>query len=294
MEMNTLPVNGYYHICSDGNYSSALFRNTDDFKAAMNRIAVCTLRSRIVILAFVLMDNHFHFVVHCESEEICLKFINEFKRLTGKYNHDVYGEYSTLKRLPVKVIPVQDADYLKNLIGYVIKNPTKARMDMFYDYPWGTGGLYFRREANPGREESVRVSDLCDDAVRKTCRTRFKLPPEWRIDNGIILPENYVDTESVLKLFKTTRAFLTFVSANKDGEIDRDMGEWSEINMTDSELRAERILLSRKMFGTANLGKISAPERLRLARDLRRTFLCSKKQLARIVHLPYQELENKL
>lgn len=289
-----MPITGYYHICSDGNYASVLFRNTGDFKAAMNRVAVCALLNRISILAFVLMDNHFHFVVRGDREEACLAFVNRFKCLTGKYNSDVYNETATMRRLPIKVIPVGASNYLKNLIGYVIKNPTMARLEMFYDYPWGTGGCYFRRMPEPAQALYARVRDLTDDAVRKLCRTRVKLPLDWIIEDGIILPENYVDVDAVLNLFRTTRAFMTFLSANKDREIEGDMGEWNEINMSDAELRVERILLCREMFGTASIKKLSAPDRLRLARQLRRKYVCSKKQLARIVQLPYAAVENNL
>ena len=136
----------YYHICSDGNYASVLFYDTVDYKAAMNRIAVLSLRMEITILAFVLMDNHFHFVVACDSDEKCVQFITEFKRLTGKFISDIHHEPASLRGLPVQVIPLKDEDTLRTVIAYVVKNPTKARISMFYNYPWGTGGLYF----NPG------------------------------------------------------------------------------------------------------------------------------------------------
>ena len=294
MEISALPIEGYYHICSDGNYSAILFRNEPDFKAAMNRIAVCTLRFDIAILAFVLMDNHFHFVVHCTSDDTCRAYVNEFKRLTGKYNYDTYGESATLSRLPVKVIPVNDADYLRTLIGYVVKNPTKARIGMFYDYPWGTGGLYFRKTMVSSIYPSMRLGSLHDCDVRRICKSRVKLPPGWIIADGIILPENYVDIDAVENLFKSTRSYMYFLSMNKDTDIERDMGDWAEVCMNDSELRAERILLCRDLFGTTSLRKVPAPDRLKLARRLRRKFGCSKKQLARIVQLPLSTIERFL
>ena len=148
------PIQGYYHICSDGNRVDILFKNEKDFIAAMNRVATITLRMKVIILAFVLMDNHFHFVIKTDSEEDAIRFANEFKRLTGKYNADMYGDALSLSRLPVKVIPVPDEDYLKTLVVYVIKNPTKARIEMFYTYPWGTGGLYFRSRHQEKKQKS--------------------------------------------------------------------------------------------------------------------------------------------
>ena len=299
--MTTTPAKGYYHICSDGNCADVLFKNEDDFKAAMNRVAVCALRFNVLILAFVLMDNHFHFVI-LATEDNCIRFINEFKRLTGKYVADTYGEVSSLLRLPVKVIPVADDEYLKTLIAYVIKNPTKARLDMFYNYPWGSGCLLFRRslrekdQAENGSEgrNVRRLWDLGVKEVRAICRTRASLPRGWLIKDGMILPENYVAVDEVERLFRTTRAYMHFLSRNADAEMEKPLEEWNVINLSDTELRAERKRLSRQHFGGKSLQEMSVPERLKMARLLRNKYLCSRKQLARIVQLSYEAICHNL
>lgn len=289
----------FYHICSDGNFSSVLFRNTTDFKAAMNRIAVCAYKTPgIKILAFVLMDNHVHFVVSCTSESACRKFIAEFFRLTGKYNWDYYRQKATVRGIPVKVIRETDEDSLKTVIAYVLKNPTKARLGMFFNYPWGTGALYFggskEYEQSLVRLGDVSVEEAGPYAVRRQCRTLFRLPADWILRDGVILPDNYVDVQAVEKLYGTSRSYMYFLSLNKDDEIERDMGEWSELRMSDSELRTERDRIIQEMFGKNAVITLTAPERLKLAVALRRRFVCSKKQLSRIVHLPYEELAKKM
>lgn len=289
----------YYHICSDGNYSSVLFRNTTDFKAAMNRIAVCAYKiPGIRILAFVLMDNHVHFVVSCASESACRKFIGEFFRLTGKYNWDYYQLKATMRGIPVKIIRETDEDALRTVIAYVLKNPTKARLGMFFNYPWGTGNLFFhggrKYEQNLVKLGDLSVEEAGPYAVRRQCRTLFRLPADWILREGVILPENYVDVQAVEKLFGTPRSYMFFLSLNKDDEIERDMGEWSELRMNDSELRVERDRIVQEIFGKNAVRTLTVPERLRLAVALRRKFVCSKKQLSRIVHLPYEELIKKL
>ena len=285
------PIQGYYHICSDGNRVDILFKNEKDFIAAMNRVATITLRMKVIILAFVLMDNHFHFVIKADSEEDAIRFANEFKRLTGKYNADMYGDALSLSRLPVKVIPVPDEDYLKTLVVYVIKNPTKARIEMFYTYPWGTGGLYFRG----GRQEKTIPKDRPGVRfLKKTCRTHLILPTDWRVSDGMITPESYVAVDLVEHLFKTPRSYMYYLSLNKDDDMEKELGEWNEINLSDSELRAERVLMTREHFGTRSLRDLSAPDRLKLARMMRKRFLCPKKQLARIVQLPYETVRQML
>lgn len=55
------------------------FRDTGDFIAGMNYIAVMAANSNIKILAFVLMSNHLHIVVACDSPEVAFKFTMGFK-----------------------------------------------------------------------------------------------------------------------------------------------------------------------------------------------------------------------
>ena len=269
----------------------------------MNRVAVCVLRQKVIILAFVLMDNHFHFIVHSSCEDDAIAFANMFKRLTGKYNSDVYQEKASLARLPVKVIPVPDEDYLKTLIGYVVKNPTKARMDMFYNYPWGTGNLYFRPKntaqysRNNAKEPECATNTVADvgcNSLRALCRTRVSLPGGWLIKDGIILPENYVAVAEVENLLKTTRSYMYFLSMNKDDEIEADFGEWNELRLNDGELRMARSDISLELFGTENIRDLSAPQRMAVAKVLRRKYLCSKKQLARIIMLPYDDVARSM
>ena len=291
MEITKLPVRGFYHICSDGNYSFNLFRNQKDFKSAMNRIAVVAHKYSITILAFVLMDNHFHFVVQSDSAAECISFVNEFKRLTGKYIADYYHEHSAVSQLPVQVIPVPDQDYLKTLICYVIKNPTVARTGMFYSYPWSSGNLYF---AQPNRREARRLGEMSENAIRQMCGTHAQLPADWLITNGIILPENYIPVSAVEQLFKTPRSFMYFLALNKDDEIERDFGEWSRIRLADAELRTERNAMSMAMFGTDRIRDLSGPDRIKLGKRLWRKFLCPKKQIARIVMLPISTIEQNL
>lgn len=252
----------------------------------MNRIAVCTLRIPVSILAFVLMDNHFHFVIR-SSEDNAIKFTNEFKRLTSAWFSRKKIHSAGLKHLPVKVIPIEDSDYLKTVLCYVIKNPIKARLGMFYDYPWGSGGLYFRMQKRLP-EGTLPAGSYTKRGIRELCMTRTDIPDDWLISDGLILPENYVSVSEAEQLLRTHRAYMFFLSLNKDEAIEGDMGEWNELQLTDSELRVERNNFIKQRFAQANITKLNAEQRLLTARHLRRKYLCSKGQIARIVLLPYE------
>lgn len=282
---------GYYHICSDGNHSFALFVSEKDFKAAMNAVAICVFITGIRILAFVLMDNHFHFAVSAEDENQCRRFIFELKRMIGIRLAKDPERSGVMRRLPIKIITVGSEDYLKALVCYIIKNPTKARKGMFYTYPWGTGYLYF----NPGNQsKGTRVRDYGRRKIRNDIGTHSRLPDNWLISDGIILPENYVCKEEVEKLFRSTRSFMFFLSKNADEDIEKDYQEWNDIGLDDTEMRRERDMIAKKLFGTSRLRDLTGPDRISLAKQLRRQFFCTPKQLSRVVQVPLKEIEQKV
>ena len=61
--MKTADSAAYYHVCTDGNALDWMFWDRSDFIAGVNRIGICALETGILVFAFVLMDNHVHFVL---------------------------------------------------------------------------------------------------------------------------------------------------------------------------------------------------------------------------------------
>ncbi len=258
----------------------------------MNRVAVCACKTGVIIVAFVLMDNHFHFELYSETYERCAKFIKEFTRLSGMYNTSKYGEKNTFEGLQVQILPVIGEEYLLTLLCYIIKNPTKARIAMFYKYPWSTGSLYFNETPNIAGVRTIGSMGRVE--VRNLLQTRTNLPPEWRILDGVILPENYVPVQQIEQMIKTPRAFMYFLSLNKDDAIESELGSWHDMCLTDRELREIREELLMDLFNTGRLKDLSAPQRLTLARKIRGKYHCSVKQIARIVQLPFEQLCSSL
>ena len=72
---------GYFHICTDGKAVPWLFQDDEDFIAAVNRIGICAIISKTQPVAYVLMDNHGHFIMYGTLLE-CKRFINTYKRST--------------------------------------------------------------------------------------------------------------------------------------------------------------------------------------------------------------------
>lgn len=73
------------------------FRVEDDFKAGMNLVAVQASLSDVIVLAFILMSNHVHFVLYGTREEV-LAFIHGFKMRYARYLQLKYDLREFLRR----------------------------------------------------------------------------------------------------------------------------------------------------------------------------------------------------
>ena len=74
----------YYHVYTKGLEDYVIFQEREDYVVGMNYVAVAAFRSGVSILAFVLMSNHFHFVVYANRSD-AVRFICLYKQLISRY-----------------------------------------------------------------------------------------------------------------------------------------------------------------------------------------------------------------
>ena len=141
-----ITIRNCWHFSTDGNFSSVLFQDETDFIDGMNRVCIVSMKHKVVILAFVLMDNHLHFILHGDLTE-CIIFMQDYIRRTSVAFHQRHGVSHIFKGVPVNHQAVTTDRYLKTAICYVFKNPPCAGTRfMGWNYPWGSGGMYFRMD----------------------------------------------------------------------------------------------------------------------------------------------------
>ena len=122
----------FYHLFSDGFRADALFEDKAAFVAAMNIIAVCFLKCKVVIPAFCLMDNHVHFVLYGTLKE-CREFRERFAH---KYSLWYHNRYSCRRSEPIDfdIKLMEDEKYILNSIAYVLRNGIAAGIGAKYQY----------------------------------------------------------------------------------------------------------------------------------------------------------------
>ena len=130
-----IPVRNCWHFYSYGDSVDVIFHDEADFRAGMNRINSVLQGYDIKILAFVLMDTHFHFVLYGEFDS-CNQFVHEYVRRTSMYLTRRYSDRKTLKGLQISHQVIEDDRYLITAICYVIKHRKTlgVRIVHFYQF----------------------------------------------------------------------------------------------------------------------------------------------------------------
>ena len=290
-------VNNCWHFYSAGDSVEVMFHNKDDFRAGMNRIHVVAENCNILILAFVLMDTHFHFILYGDFD-LCNRFVHEYVRRTSIYLSKRYSTRKTLKDIKVSHQRIEDDRYLKTAICYVIKNPYNAGLPFnAWDYPWSSGPLYFR---HPDFWTTPRWMLGPDDLLisrrskKRQLLSHDVINKDVSMIDGLIDPKSYVSVDIVEKVFRTHRAYNYFLFISKDSDVEERDGIVSHLTIPIAELREIRKKVSTELFGSDNLRNLDVGQRIRLAKVLKSRFNSSVKQIAKACGLIYEEVKSLL
>ena len=272
-----IPVSNCWHFCTDGNAVDTMFYDKQDFIDGMNRIYQVSLKFRIVLLAHVLMDTHLHFVIYGEHPA-CNAFVHEYIRLTSMHIAHRHKQSKKLKNIPVRCQRINDDQYLKTAICYVIKNPTAAGLRfMPTDYPWSSGALYFKRDGF--WTSPVWIQRKSDDTPTA---------------DGLVFPGDYTAFEMVERIFKTCRSFSYFLGMTREEDMNSVALIASRMSIPIQEMRQHRDEAIRELFGMKNSKSLDMIQRIKLARTLRARYGCSPKLIARLCGLIYEEVREQI
>lgn len=279
----------YYHVCTDGTALEWMFQDDEDFIAGVNRIAVCQLLTGVKVVAFVLMDNHLHLLLF-GSRRMCMRFIHTYKVLTGKWIGRKYGKSGHLRGLPVEVIRVKDEEELMDLISYIDRNPLRAGFRYLpTEYRWGSARYVFKIMQ---RRETETVADIGLNAVRRKMHTRVKLPKSWLVDEfGMYVPDKtFLDVENIQEIYKSPARYAYFMAKKLEGKVELSMARNGKVFLSDRELRPVVAEISMKMYKTTEASGLDVNSKLQIAKELRRSYACSVKQIGRMLGLKPESL----
>ena len=265
------------------------FRDEEDFKVAMNYVALeAARRPEVVVLAFILMSNHVHFVLKGAQEDVAA-FLEAVKHRYSVYFQRKYGIKELLRRNELYVQPVPyDNEAAERAVAYVQMNSVAANICAFCNqYPWGTGSLIFQQE----KADGVPLASLSARARKRMLHSNQDTPPgHWLIGKeGYILPQNYVDVAFIEQLYRTPKRMNYFLSTSSKARKKLEMNEDNLPAFRDQTLLAALPDLIRSLFQKDSFHQLSADEQEELARQLRFRFSADANQIARVCGLTYAD-----
>ena len=161
--MQKLEKDHYYHIFNRGINSQTIFLNEDNMSYFL-KLAEKHLRDSIEVIAYCLMNNHFHFIVKIiKDESIATQaFSNLFNAYAKAFNKQ-QNRTGTLFERPYKRKKIEDESYLKNLIIYVHKNPENhGIVKHFEHYKFTSFHNYLNQDSLVSSEQNY-VLNLFED-----------------------------------------------------------------------------------------------------------------------------------
>lgn len=290
----------YYHLFANGCDAQNFIIGEYEFKAAFNRIAVCSFLCNVTVLAASIEDTHPHILLWGDRENAEM-FKAKYEDLSIRYISRHRGTAEGIV-LHCELCEINDNTYLMNAASYVIVQATKDGKPVLpYDYLYGTGALYFRKTGSilpwdhDYQGHIYERKELGSFPVKeqwRICNTKLRMPPDWIIVNGFIHPYSFVNVAGFENIFKTHNCFRAFLASGKarDEIVRRTMSTVRGLTLEDLEARMRCMERCINLFGKKTTKFLTTGQRLELAQDLRSKYGISFRQLSFLTKLPEAEL----
>lgn len=286
----TQKMQKYYHVTIEALKQNIIFATREDFITGVNDIAICDQKHKVSILAFCLMNNHFHFILKGEDQEI-INFCEEYKRMCSIRMHDTRGESGALRKVNLHYDIITSDDYLKNAIAYVLRNPIAAKIKIMpYHYKWSSASAYFMGD---NTNEHKNLNDLGLRQRIAIMKSRQCMPDNIRIDtSGMVATSCFIDTGTVENLFKHPSVLMMALAKKIEAEVELSMGITEKISLNDSALIScvNQIIMAE--FGARNISQVDIEDKIRLCLKLKRDYNASASQISRVLKISQDIVES--
>lgn len=277
----------FWLVTTDHLSTRIWFRDDEDYRMGMNLVAILACVLGVQVLAFELMSNHVHFVLHGTHEQ-AKHFCDEYKKRYSQYLNKKYGTKDFLRKVAVDILLVDGMDEsLERAIAYVQMNCVAARICLSpTGYPWGTGNVFFKATPVKGR----RIGTFSKRSLRLLLHSTEELPPHLLVgDEGYILPECYVQVQWVESIFRTPQRMDFFLRSSSKAKKRLDEKDWAP-SFKDQLVLAAIPDLCQSLFRKTSMVSLNEEELVELVKQLRYRFSSGIHQLMRVTGLSYERV----
>lgn len=126
-----------YHIVTRGVSKQIIFEDDDDRAFFMKCVSRVVHGGGLMLIAWCLMDNHFHLVVKANLEQLSMSMHSLLCAYSGYFNR-VHMRSGPLFEGRFKSESVVSDAHLLSVIRYVHMNPVKAGLSQSLHFPWSS------------------------------------------------------------------------------------------------------------------------------------------------------------
>lgn len=273
----------FWHAYTDGRDSPMLFITQEDFAFAMNVIAqAAAAYPKMKIMAFEVMDNHFHFIVSSPDKQDIITF---YEFIRKRISRSIPGIKSTTLSLKA----ITDLQALRNTIVYVHRNGFVPNPDYTpFSYPWGTGRYYFSDFPVP-----TYYSDIFTAAKRKMFRGRDpKLPENWKIIEGYIAPTSYCAIEYGMSMFRDAHNYFDLLYKKVEEYSEIAVGINDNEYLSDKEVYDKLQVILKDNYNLTSANKLTDAQKKDVATTLHYEFRSSNGQICRLLYMKQYDVNN--
>ena len=176
----------WHHVMHRGARRRQVFLSDEDRQDWLRLVGKVVDRYQIEVGAFVLMDTHWHLLVHTLEPELSVAM----QRLNGVYTQRFNrrnGYDGALFRGRFHSVLIDSETYLARVVGYIHRNPLEAGMvDRIGDYPWSSFPCFIGDAAAPpwlsSRWQQVTGIRTRQAVLESTIRTDHELAEFYSVD----------------------------------------------------------------------------------------------------------------
>lgn len=150
---------GYMHIISRGNGRQIIFEGDSDYNFYLMLLKKYSLEYDISIIAYCLMSNHVHILVHDRKKNIS-KMMLIINSVYSRYFNKKYERFGYLFQDRFLNENIESEQNLLGVFRYILNNPAKACIAPSSEYKWNSYHLYCK---NNSFVDTSYISSLIGD-----------------------------------------------------------------------------------------------------------------------------------
>lgn len=302
--LKELHPDNFYHLATEGLEQMTLLKDDEDYKAAMNYVALSAWRTGTGVVAFVIMSNHIHELVICKDRDQAVKTVQLFKQQLSKYLRNKYALSKVLHRTGYSISQIDSDQYLRNCIAYIFRNPVSAKICSKPEaYKWSSYPSVFSRylsysnSMSGGKSSGTKLSALGFTKSRNLLRTGFDLSkcPFTMDPDGLISLDSYVRSDIVEKVFwNSGKSLLYHMGCCNDSKMEYELVYRPLMNVSDSEMYDIATKLVANRFRGKTIAELGISDKCSILKYLLFNHRTSIPQLSRILGLPRELVKRVL